>query len=363
MKRVQGIRIARKFMEKVVGKYSKLVKCVVMMGSVAKNEPRPKSDIDVFIVFDDTIKPIDAEEKRKIDEELGEIAMTISERLSVQPTYLLTEWWEYVRICHPIIYNFIKEGVAVYDVGFFGPIKRLLEAGRLPATREGIERYMEGAPKRLQRAEAVKLLIVAEDAYYAMLNSIQAALMYVGIPPPPPANVYREMRKNLVEPKLLEPEYAEMIREIIEIRKKIEDKELLDVTGEFVDECISRAKRFVNRMFELLGVLEVLKRTEVLKNTHRVMYKAATQALGAINKMPKEEKDLPHLFKKEFVDSQLIDSSYWNVWNRVEELKRIADKQGLEGFVDIDEDEVYRLREHLRYFIRALAKILKDKEK
>jgi len=160
----------KEFSKQVLEKYGKYVKCIVMMGSVAREEFKPKSDIDVFVVIDDTISKMTAQEHDKIDSDLEKIGSKISKFISVQPSYTLTEFWDYARVCHPIIYNFIKEGIAVYDTGFFTPIKKLLEMGRIPATREAIESYMEGAPKKLMRAKTVKLLMLAEDCYYAMLN-------------------------------------------------------------------------------------------------------------------------------------------------------------------------------------------------
>ncbi|MCX6821403.1 MAG: nucleotidyltransferase domain-containing protein, partial [Candidatus Aenigmarchaeota archaeon] len=176
--------------DKILGKYGDRVKCIIMMGSVARGEYKAKSDIDVFIVIDDTEKEITPEEKNEIDENLEKMATEISEDISIQPSYTLTEFWDYARVCHPIIYNFIKEGKTLYDAGFFMPIKRLLDMGKIPATREAIESYMEGAPKKLMRAKTVKLLMLAEDCYYAMLNTAQAVLMFMGLEPPVPSKAY-----------------------------------------------------------------------------------------------------------------------------------------------------------------------------
>ena len=299
----QRIAKVKEFAKRVLDEYKDLIKCIVMMGSVVRDEFKPKSDIDVFLVVDDFIlderikkeleeqsikkfgkvdeKFIEAELPRvreerleEIDEKVEKIAKEISDKISVQPSYTLTEFWDYARVAHPIIYNFIKEGEAIYDVGFFTPLKRLLKAGKIPMTREAIESYMESAPKKLMRAKTVKLLMLAEDCYYAMLNSAQAVLMFLGLPPPVPSKAYEEVKRYLVEPGILEPQYAEWLREIIEIRKKIEHKELMDVTGAFVDEWINKAEKFVNKMFALLGALEMRKKEKVLERTHEVMYKA-----------------------------------------------------------------------------------------
>jgi len=350
----------KKFSKEVLEKYGKYIKCIVMMGSVARDEFKSKSDIDVFVVIDDTSFKITPELHSKMDDDIEKIGEKISKNISVQPSYTLTEFWDYARVCHPIIYNFIKEGVAVYDTGFFGPVKKLLEMGRIPATREAIESYMEGAPKKLMRAKTVKLLMLAEDCYYAMLNTAQAVLMFMGLAPPVPSKAYDDVKKFLVEPGILEPEYAEWLKEIIAIRKKIEHKELMDVKGAFVDEWIEKSEKFVEKMFGLLNALEIRKKEKILERTHEVMHKAAITALKTLKKMPKKDEEIPKVFKREFIDGKLVQGYYWDVWKRIEEMKGLAEKKALDK---VDDKDVYKMREYVRNLIRDLAKVLKKKEK
>ncbi len=369
----------KEFSKKALEKYGKQIKTIVMMGSVAREEFKPTSDIDIFVVIDDTNSKITPELHDKIDEDLEKIAEKISKNISMQPSYTLTEFWDYARVAHPIIYNFIKEGVSVYDTGFFEPVKRLLEMGRMPATREAIESYMEGAPKKIMRAKTVKLLMLAEDAYYAMLNTAQAVLMFMGLAPPVPSKAYDDVKKFLVEPGILPNEYAEWLREIIEIRKKIEHKELMDVSGAFVDEWLDKADKFVEKMFSLLNALEIRKREKVLERTHEVMQKAAITALKTLHNFKLEEDDKPDIdlqhtrkeietklgmpiteaFKKDFIETKRVGSYYWDVWTKIEDMKKLVDgKQGEK----LPDKEVYDMREHVRKLIRDLAKVLKDKE-
>ena len=349
----------KEFSKQILDKYGKYVKAIVMMGSVARDEFKPKSDIDIFVVIDDTTNTLSNEELDKLDADIEKMGQKISEYISVQPIYTLTEFWDYARVAHPIIYNFIKEGVAVYDTGFFGPVKRLLEMGKIPATREAIESYMEGAPKKLMRAKTVKLLMLAEDAYYAMLNSSQAVLMFMGLAPPVPNRAYEDVKKFLVEPGILEPQYAEWLKEIIDIRKKIEHKEIMDVEGKFVDEWLSKAEKFVDKMFSLLGALEIRKKEKILERTHEVMQKAAITALKTLNKVPENQEELPMVFKREFIDTKQVEGYYWDVWNKIEGMKKLSDEKKIN---DVADKDVYEMREWVRKLIRDLAKILKDKE-
>lgn len=349
----------KEFGKQVLKKYGKYVKCIVMMGSVAREDFKPTSDIDVFVVIDDTAQKISSELHERIDDDLEKIAEKISKNLSVQPTYTLTEFWDYARVCHPIVYNFIKEGVPIYDTGFFAPIKRLLAMGKIPSTREAIESYMEGAPKKLMRAKTVKLLMLAEDCYYAMLNTTQAVLMFMGLAPPVPNKAYEDMKKFLVEPGILEPEYAEWLKEIIDVRKKIEHKELTDVSGAFVDEWLTKAEKFTDKMFGLLNALEIRKKEKILERTHEVMLKAATTALKTLNKLPVKQEDIPIVFKQEFIDTKRIEGYYSDIWKKIEGMKKLIDDKKI---TEIPDKDVYEMREYVRKLIRDLAKVLKDKE-
>ncbi len=349
-----------KFKEKVLEKYKDKIKCIVVMGSVVRDEFKPKSDIDIFIVADDTDKPMNFDEKQKMDGDILQMAKDISPNLSFQPLYTLTEFMDYARIGHPIIYNFIKEGKAVFDSGFFTPFQRLLKQGRIPMTREAIETYMDDAPKKLMRAKTVKLLMLAEDCFYAMLNSAQAVLMFMGVEPPVPNKAYDEVKKYLVEPGLLEPEYAEQLREIIEVRKKIEHKELMDATGQFVDEWIDKSDRFINKMYDLLTVLEQKKKEKVLERTYDVMRKAAVAALKSMNKMPKKDEEVPQEFRKQFIENKLIEGYYWDVWKKVDIMKDLVEKGNADKVLEKD---VYQMREYVRGMIRDLSRFLKEEEK
>jgi len=349
-----------KFKKKVLEKYKDKIKCIVVMGSIVRDEFKPKSDIDMFIVADDTEKPMPFEKKQKMDEDILKMAKDISPNLSFQPLYTLTEFMDYARIGHPIIYNFIKEGHAVFDAGFFTPFQRLLRDGRIPMTREAIESYMEGAPKKLMRAKTVKLLMLAEDCFYAMLNSAQGVLMFMGVEPPVPNKAYDAVKKYLVEPGLIEEEYAEQLREIIEIRKKIEHKEMMDATGQLVDDWIEKSDKFIDKMYNLLTILEEKKKGKVLERTHDVMKKAVVSALKSLNKMPEKNEDIPEEFRKQFIENKLIDGYYWDVWKKMDVMKDLADK----GKIDkISEKDVYQMREYARGMIRDISRILEKKEK
>lgn len=228
---------------------------------------------------------------------------------------------------------------------------------------------MEGAPKKLTRAKTVKLLMLAEDCYYAMLNSAQAVLMFMGLPPPVPSKAYDEVMTHLVKNNILEQQYADWLKDIIEIRKKIEHKELMEVSGIFVDEWITKSEKFVEKMFGLLNALEIRKKEKILDRTHEVMVKAAITALKTLHKLPesanegdvKRKVGLPLLdaFKKDFIDTKVLEPYYIDIWKKIEDMKKKSEEKKI---MDIPDKDVYEMREYVRKLIRDLAKVLKTKE-
>jgi predicted nucleotidyltransferase/uncharacterized protein (UPF0332 family) len=362
---------AKEFAKRVLEKYGNLVKSIVLMGSVVRGEFKPESDIDIIVILDDTIEELSGDKLEAIDDDLEKIAKSISDKISVQPSYTLTEFVDYAKSGHPIVYNFIKEGEPLFDVGFFMPWKRLLKLGKIQGTREAIENYMEDAPKKLARAKTVKLLMLAEDCYYAMVNSTQAVLMFMGLEPPVPSKLYEEVMEYLVKPGLLEEEYAKWLKEIVQIRKDIEHKKLLEVKGEFVDQWIERAEKYVEKMFNLLNALEIRKKEKILERTHEVMIKAAATAIKALHKLPENmqidelEKHLGisirDAFKRDFIDSKRIEGYYFDIWKRIEELKKeVIDER---KFDKLKGNEVEQLREYVRKLIHELSRTLKEEGK
>ncbi|MGB9831623.1 MAG: nucleotidyltransferase domain-containing protein [Fervidicoccus fontis] len=366
--KIKRIQEAKEFAKIALEKYGNLIKSIVMIGSVVRGEFKPESDIDIFVIIDDTIEKLTPEKIESIDDDLHEIAKSISKKLSVQPSLILTEFVDYAKSGHPLVYNFIKEGEPLYDTGFFMPWKKLLELGKIQGTREAIDKYMEDAAKQLAIAKKIKFVVLVEKCYFAMVNSTQAVLMFLGLEPPVPSKLYDEVMEYLVKPGLLQKEYAEWIKEIVQIRKDVEHERLQDVKGEFVDQWIERAQKYVDEMFSLLNALEIEKNEKILQRTHEVMVEAAAAALKALHRLPEDlsvdelEKRLGlsirDAFKRDFIDTNRIEGYYLDIWKRIEDLKKeIIDEKKIEK---LKENDVEQLREYVRKLINKLDRCLKE---
>ena len=353
------LKSAEDFKAKILGMFKNYIKSIIVFGSFMKGQGTGKSDVDVYVIFDDTKMPLKKfdEIRSRIDDDIYKVASSVDPRLHPQPIIALTEFIKGIRYTNPVFYNIIREGYAIYDTGFFIPMRKLLEWGEFPVTPEAAHMRMEGVPRRITRVKSVKLYIIAEDLFYAMLDAAQAVLMYVGVGPPAPKTAADEVRKHLVEAGLLEEEYAKMLEDICIFRKKVEHKELKDVSGKEVDEWIKKTEKYIKRFEKLLKDLETQRKAYDIKKSYDIMVNASVAALKSLEKLPKEPEKLPEAFKKYLIDSGLVNSSYSELFGKVIEMRKMLEDKNLDKIKD---REVYMNKEYVRRFVSDISRIIRE---
>ncbi len=351
--------LAEKFKDEVLKKHKNYVKAVVLFGSLVRGDFHEKSDIDMLVVVDDTVTRFTPEMKDRFDDEIYFMAKKISENITVQPAWTLTEFWDMARIGHPLLFTIVRDGWALYDTGFFIPVRKLLELGKIPTTLEAVEKFMEVSPQKINRVEQAKLYMIAEDLYYAMLNSSQAVLMYMGINPPSPKHTPLEVKDHLIVTKLLEENYLRDLEDVIAFRKGVEHKEIKDISGADLDNFISRAKQYVSRMEQLLMQLQKKKKENIVVKNYEVMIKAAVAALKKMDVLPPDPKDLPIAIKKYLVDAGKVEQYFGDVFRQVVSMRKMLDEDKIG---EIPQKEIELTREYVRRFVNDLAPIIEERQ-
>ena len=249
---------AVKFTDELLKKYGKVIKSVIIWGSILRKEQTfgPKSDIDCLILIDDTSFRVTEQFRNALNQEIHNLAQKVYKNISVQPVWTITEFWDQVRQQTPLTYSMLQEGWAIYDTGFFIPMKKLYALGRMPATSEAAIKKMDPAERRLERAKSAKAMIVFEDVFYAMLESAQSVLLFIGVEVGSVRLTPKVLREKLVYTKLLEEKWAAELDNVIKFHKAVEHREIKIISGEEFDNWIERGEKFVKRMKKLLKELE-----------------------------------------------------------------------------------------------------------
>lgn len=357
----QRLGSAKKFSEEIVKKYKQIIKAIVVFGSVARKEQTftSKSDIDCVVIIDDTVIRISSEQREKLDYEIQGMARNTDKRISVQPAWLLTEFWQMIRDQSPLAYSVLREGFALYDTGFFIPLCKLYDMGRFPATKEAAYIKLENVPKRIKRAETAKAYIVFEDLFYAMLEASQAVLMFIGKEPPGVRGSPSAVMKYLVDEGLLEPEWADMLESVVKFHKAVEHGEIKSITGLELDEWIEKTKKYVERFEVLLKRLEDEKKAEEIKKMSEVMLNVSKMALKSINKLPENSEKIAPAIKTHLIETGLVSPNYDGLLEKVLNLKEKVESNKISEITDKD---VYSNREYVRRFIFDIRKVLREKQ-
>ncbi|RLJ01571.1 MAG: hypothetical protein DRP11_04170, partial [Candidatus Aenigmatarchaeota archaeon] len=346
----------KEFSKEVLEEFGHLVKSIVVFGSMTRDQFHSKSDVDLIVIIDDTKGEISEARREMMDAFLRKTAKNIDEDLSPQPVWTITEFWEMVRTLSPLAYTILKEGKVVYDTGFFKPVQNLLAKGRLPATREAAEKRMEAAEPKIKKVKNIKLWMVAEDLYLAMLNSTQAAIMFMGGEPPSSHHIVDKAREFLVENKLLDEKYLKWLDDVIKFRKGVEHREIKDITGEELDNFIKRAEEYVKEMEKVIKKIELGRRINDVQKSYEVMIKASVAALKSMDKLPPDPKDLPKAFKKHLIEGGVVDPVYEEVFAKVLELKKRLNERTVH---EVPEREISLTKEYVRRFVGEIRRYFK----
>jgi len=245
--------IAMDFAVKAYQKFSKIIKSVILFGSLAKKRISLGSDIDIILIIDDVSLNWDQELIAWYREELDKLILENPYRASLHiNTTKLSTWWQDLLKGDPVILNILRSGEPILDYGgFFEPLKYLLIQGKIKGTPEAIYTCIQRAPTHLARSRAYELKTI-EGIYWAMVESAQAALMAANYFPPSPEYITGDLKTAFVDSGKLKAKYALWYRDIQELHKKIEHGQLKDLKGIEIDEWQERADEFMKLMIGLV---------------------------------------------------------------------------------------------------------------
>ncbi len=252
----------RAYFLKVLSLFRKYIKSIVIFGSSkTKTGMTATSDIDVAFIVDDTdIQKFTLEQlKDRLFTKMAEIGHAFSDKIHAQ-AYPLSEFWASVIKPNPVILTLLRDGVAVYDTGFFVPIQMLYKTGNIIPTIESINANIENAEGLIMLAENVLTSKLTLDLYNAVVAAGQALLMEFGYLPPVPKEVAKELTAVAVEKeKVLSSEDVAKIDEVVKWFKKIDHGEIKSVTGKEFEEKLKDTKDVVGKIFEVLDKLREKK--------------------------------------------------------------------------------------------------------
>jgi predicted nucleotidyltransferase/uncharacterized protein (UPF0332 family) len=358
-----AIKIAEIHKNMVLKKFEKYIVSYVLAGSLVQGRATKTSDIDVWIVIDDTDvkKMTRAELKDKLRAiiigmgiEAGEMT-GIKNKLNIQ-VYILTDFWDSLKEANPIIFTLLRDGVPFYDRGVFMPWKLLLKMGKIKPSPEAIDMFMSSGEQMLERVSFKLKDIGMEDTFYAILTPSQAALMMFGVPPPTPRETPELMREIFVKKeKLLEASYVDILEKNIQVRKDIEHGTKKGVTGKEVDELLANSRKYLKRIKKLFGQIETIKEEQDVANVYESVVTIIRDILKAEGVKKVTDIEMIKVFEDELISKGKIPAKFLRVLNEIVQAKKDYDDHKL------NKTEVEKVKKGSRELIKFMVEYIQRK--
>ncbi|MBR9689523.1 MAG: hypothetical protein GOV01_01325 [Candidatus Altiarchaeota archaeon] len=212
-------KTAERFSAVARQKLGNMVKGVAIIGSLARGDFRPGSDIDVLVVIDDTQRDVPDELKEKILAMLNDIGKKIDKKMQVQ-IHTITELFQFSKDGDNIVYNFLRHMKIVYDGGILKPMQKLLKSGEIKPTKESVMRSMEGADFYMKKVHQYVEWII-ERYYRAITWSSNAFIMSMGSHPASVPEIPLVL-KQYSDKGILPQEIPIIAAEVIKVHKAAE---------------------------------------------------------------------------------------------------------------------------------------------
>lgn len=235
------------FTNRIKKSYGDLIKSVLIFGSAARGDMKSGSDVDLWVVVDDTATK-SSEDINRIKANM-QLLTTELKGLHVQINSL-TDFWGWMKLGSPELFNYLRVGLVIYDTGFIKPVQRMLKLGLLPPSEETVGLKTRSADAIVKRVEAgMKAMIF--DLRYAATDACQSVIMYYYKETPDQKNMIKWLNK-LVEENKLEKGYIDKFSELDQLWKDIDHKKIEKIEVKHLQRAMELATDIIGRMKKIL---------------------------------------------------------------------------------------------------------------
>jgi uncharacterized protein (UPF0332 family) len=203
-------------------------------------------------------------------------------------------------------------------------------------------------------------MLVFEDLFYAMLETAQTVITFIGKEPPGIRGSPTAVRSYFVETGSLEEAYAKDLEDIVRFHKAVEHGEIKSISGQELDQWIEKSKKFVKRFEQLLRKLENERKVDYIDEVSDALMETSLEALKSIKKMPKKADEIPEAIQKHLVQTGMVNVNYSGLLEKVLSMKRLSRTNEIDS---ISESEIDVARDYAQRFAMDLKRVIKNKNK
>ncbi|MBR9679863.1 MAG: nucleotidyltransferase domain-containing protein [Candidatus Altiarchaeota archaeon] len=247
--RMESIEELYGFSARIVKKFGSFIKAIVVFGSFSRRTEKNESDTDIAVIVDDSFAPLDKALYMAFQSEI----QAIQEKHQSFHINIVTisQFWDSARRGDPLVIQMLRDGVAISDLGFFAPLKRLLLQGKIRPTHEAAAAAMSRAFYNLNGYTSA-FLGAASALYWSAVEAAHAGLMAHGQVPGSPWDVPELLRQGFVQQGKLEDSDVKVYEAVFELMKQIERGDVKKVEPAELERLYKQVSAFVAKIDQLI---------------------------------------------------------------------------------------------------------------
>jgi uncharacterized protein (UPF0332 family)/predicted nucleotidyltransferase/lipopolysaccharide export system protein LptA len=352
-----ALRVANIHKTLLLRKFEKYVTAYVIGGSLVRGTAGKDSDVDVFVVIDDTdvkrMPRLELLDKLKgiVYDYIREATALAGVKNILSPqVYLLTDFWQSVKDAHPVMFTFIRDGIPLYDRGTFLPWKLLLKMGKIKPSAEAIDLYMKQGE---QTEEMVKRRMIDAmiDIYYGVLTPTQALIMLAGMAPPTHKETPKVFKEIFFDKeKMVDKRYVKIIEKDVNMFRQYEYGKLKEIPGKEIDKMMAEWADY-NKMLKKLRVkIEKRLHEKTAEEVYAEVFKMLKNLFGN-----KSQNQLINEFENKLVKKGKVEQRFSKIVREISNVKKKveAGKISLKEVDNMKKDAIELIRSLVEYAQRA----------
>ncbi len=352
-----ALRVANIHKSLLLRKFEKYVTSYVIGGSLVRGTAGKDSDVDVFVVIDDTdvkrMPRLELLDKLKgiVYDYIREATALAGVKNILSPqVYLLTDFWQSVKDAHPVMFTFIRDGIPLYDRGTFLPWKLLLKMGKIKPSAEAIDLYMKQGE---QTEEMVKrrLIDAMIDIYYGVLTPTQALIMLSGMAPPTHKETPKVFKEIFFDKeKMVDKKYVKIIEKDVDMFRQYEYGKLKEIPGKEIDKMVAEWKDYSKMLQKLREKIEKRIHEKTAEEVYADVFKMLKNLFGN-----KSQNQLIGEFENKLVKKGKIEQRFSKIVREISNVKKRveAGKISLKEVDNMKKDAIELIRALVEYAQRA----------
>ncbi|MEK6833615.1 MAG: nucleotidyltransferase domain-containing protein [Nanoarchaeota archaeon] len=316
----------------VLQKFEKYVVSYVLGGSLIRGEATKDSDVDVFVIINDTdvkrMPRLELKERLRsiIYQYVGEASALAGVNNKLEPQiYLLTDFWESVKDAQPVMFTFIRDGVPIYDRGTFMPWKALLKMGKLRPSPEAVDMFMSMGDGIIPRSKRTLLSEIFVNIFWGITTPAQALLMLNGCPPPnAKKELVRDFKREFLDTKMIEKKYVDFIEKVINIWRDYEHEKIKEISGAEIDKLLKETEEYLKRLKELRKQIDKKAQGKTIEKIYTDVINLLSSIFGK-----KSQSELVADFEKNLVKKGKMTQQHLRILKNIIDAKKEYKKKKL----------------------------------